>query len=81
MELRGQVVAVYAALTALVGVAVGPCLVGFLSDHVFTTPTGIAPSLAVVNLAGGLFGIAVLLYGRRGYEGAVERARGWGEGL
>jgi MFS family permease len=80
-QLRGQVVAVYTLFTGLVGVALGSGAVGLLSDHVFTSPTGIAASLACVCLFGGLFGIVILLHGRRGYEGAVERARSWGEGL
>ncbi len=78
-QLRGQVVAIYALLTALIGVALGPGIVGVLSDHVFTTPTGIAPSLAVINLVGGLLGVGVLVAGRRGFERAVDRARSWGE--
>lgn len=79
-QLRGQVVAVYTLFTGLVGVAVGSGAVGLLSDFVFTGAEGIAPSLALVCLVGGLAGIAVLAYGRRGYQGAVRRAAAWGEG-
>jgi len=78
-QLRGQIVAVYSLLTALVGIALGPGLVGVLSDHVFTSPGGIAPSLAVINFTGGTIGVATLLLGRRGFELAVARARSWGE--
>jgi MFS family permease len=78
-QLRGQVVAVYAVISALVATAVGPAVVGLLSDHVFTAPTGIAPSLASINLVGGLVGVAVLVHGRHAFERAVERARDWGE--
>ncbi len=79
-QLRGQVVAVYTLFTGLVGVAVGSGAVGLLSDFVFTSPKGIAPSLAVVCFVGGVAGIAVLTYGRRGYQLAVQRAAAWGEG-
>jgi hypothetical protein len=51
-----------------------------LSDYVFTSPTGIAPSLAVVNLVGGMIGIFLLIAGRSSYKVAVRRAREWGEG-
>jgi MFS family permease len=78
-QLRGQIVAVYSLFTALVGIALGPGLVGSLSDHVFTSPGGIAPSLAVINLAGGALGVLVLLLGRRGFVAAVARAAAWGE--
>lgn len=73
-QLRGQVVAVYTLLTGLVGIAVGSGAVGFLSDHVFNYPTGIAPSLAVVCFAGGAIGIVILGMGRRGYLEAARRA-------
>jgi MFS family permease len=79
-QLRGQVVAVYTLFTGLVGVAVGSGAVGLLSDFVFTSPEGIAPSLALVCFVGGVAGIAVLTYGRRGYQLAVQRAAAWGEG-
>lgn len=79
-QLRGQVVAVYTLLTGLVGIAVGSGAVGLLSDYVFNYPTGIAPSLALVCLTGGLAGIAMLAYGRNSYRVAVQRAANWGEG-
>jgi MFS family permease len=78
-QLRGQVVAVYTFFMGLVGIGVGAVVVGFLSDTVFPGATGIAPSLAIVSALGGTAGIAVLWYGRRDYQGAVERARQWGE--
>ncbi len=78
-RLRGQVVAIYTLLTAFVGVALGSVSVGVLNDYVFTDPKGVAPSLAVVCAAGGLFGIALLTYGRSAYVQAVQRGRGFGD--
>jgi hypothetical protein len=46
---------------------------------VFTDPKGVAPSLASVCFAGGLFGIALLTYGRGAYLKAVQRGRGFGD--
>jgi len=80
-QLRGQVVAVYTLLYGLVGVAVGSGAVGVLNDRVFTSATGVGPSLATVCFLGGTCGIALLLWGRRGYREAVVRARTWGEGV
>lgn len=74
-RLRGQMVAVYTLLTAFVGVALGSVAVGVLNDQVFTEPTGVAPSLALVCFTGGLAGIALLTYGRRAYLTAVTRGR------
>ena len=78
-HLRGQVVAVYTLLTALVGIGLGPYLVGALMDHWFTDSRGVAASLALVCVAGGAVGIAILVYGRSAYIAAVQRARSWGD--
>jgi MFS family permease len=78
-HLRGQVVAVYTLLTALVGIGLGPFVVGVLMDQLFTDPNGVARSLALVCAVGGLLGIAVLLYGRSAYMASLQRARSWGE--
>jgi MFS family permease len=45
---RGQVTALYITLTTLVGLAIGPVLVGLLTDHVFQEPADIRYSLALV---------------------------------
>ncbi len=79
-RLRGQVVAVYALLTAFVGVALGSVAVGVLNDYVFTDPKGVAPSLALVCGVGGLAGIALLTYGRGAYVDAVRRGRSFDDG-
>ena len=80
-QLRGQVVAVYTLFLGIVGVGIGALVVGLLSDNVFTGPKGIAPSLASICAVGGVLGIGVLWYGRRGYQAAVLRAREWGDGV
>lgn len=77
--LRGQVVAVYSVLFALVGIGLGPYLVGMLMDNVFPGVRGVMPSLALVCASGGLAGIVILFYGRTAYVAAVQRARSWGE--
>ena len=45
---RAQVTALYITVTTLVGLGVGPLVVGLLTDHVFTTPAGIRYSLALM---------------------------------
>lgn len=76
-EMRGQVVALYTLLTGLVGVTVGPLVVGLLSDNVFIGDKGLQPSLAAMYFFGGFLGVALLLAGRRAYGEAVIRARTW----
>jgi len=79
-QLRGQVVSVYTLLTGLVGIAVGSGAVGLLSDYVFNYDKGIAPSLALVCLTGGVIGLVLVTLGRAGFRTAVQRAANWGEG-
>jgi len=45
---RAQVSAMYITMTTLIGLGVSPVVVGFMSDRVFTGPTGIRYSMAVV---------------------------------
>ncbi len=76
-EMRGQATALYTLLTGLVSLTVGSYSVGFLTDHVFTSPTGIAPGLAVVFGAVGLLGVVVLAWGRSAFRASVARAETW----
>jgi MFS family permease len=68
--LRAQVMAVHTILSGLVALTAGNFIVGFLSDHVFTAKTGIAPSLGVVFFGCGLGAFGVLMAAR----GAFARA-------
>jgi MFS family permease len=45
---RAQVSALYITITTLVGLAVGPVIVGFMTDHVFHDPADIRYSMAIV---------------------------------
>ena len=76
-QLRGQITAIYALFTGLIGVTVGPLTVGLLSDHVFTGPKGLQPSLATMYAVGGSLGVVLLLLARKSFSDAVIRARSW----
>ena len=45
---RAQVTAFYIMVISLVGIGVGPVVIGFMTDHVFTGPADIRYSLAIV---------------------------------
>jgi MFS family permease len=45
---RAQVTAVYITLTTLIGLVVGPTVVGLITDYVFKNPNDIRYSLALV---------------------------------
>ncbi|WP_169542577.1 MFS transporter [Sphingomonas baiyangensis] len=45
---RAQVTALYIMVISLVGIGIGPVVIGFMTDHVFTAPTDIRYSLSIV---------------------------------
>jgi MFS family permease len=76
-QFRGQITAIYTLFTGLIGVTIGPLMVGLLSDHVFPGPKGLQPSLATMYAVGGIGGVLLLLAARKSYSDAVIRARSW----
>lgn len=69
-ELRGQVMALHTICSGLIALSAGNFIVGFLSDNVFTSPTGISWSLAIVFFGCGLAATAVLAAGREAFRAA-----------
>jgi len=45
---RGQVTALYITIITLVGLAIGPMVIGLMTDHVFRDPADIRYSLAII---------------------------------
>ena len=76
-ELRGQVIAIYMAITGLVALTLGGLSVGLLTDHVFTGPAGISPAMACVYAFGGLSSLLLLLVGRKAFAQAALQAQAW----
>jgi MFS family permease len=76
-EMRGQVIALYTLFSGLIGLTVGPLVVGMLSDDVFTGPKGLQPAMAVMYLVGGALAVLLMVVGRRAFAEAVDRARTW----
>jgi MFS family permease len=74
-ELRGQVAALYTLCTGLISMTLGSFIVGFLSDHVFHGPTGVAGSLATTFAGCSLLALLVLIPGRKFYAAAEQRIR------
>jgi MFS family permease len=68
---RAQVTALYITVTTLVGLGVGPLVVGLLTDHVFTTPAGIRYSLAVMVSVPVPVMVALLLYACHPYRALI----------
>jgi MFS family permease len=65
---RAQVTAIYVTITTLVGLGVGPFVVGTLTDRVFRNPADIRYSFAlVIGIAAPLM-LALLMAARRPYR-------------
>lgn len=75
-RLRGQMTALYTIIYGLISITLGPLAVGLLSDYVFTSPTGVAYSLASVFAIGSLTGISLLLIGWKDFVAASIRVKG-----
>jgi MFS family permease len=65
---RGQITAAYITLTTLVGLVIGPLLVGLLTDHLFRRPQDVGYSLAIVVGIPPLLSLALLLSACRPYR-------------
>jgi MFS family permease len=65
---RGQVTALYIMLTTLVGLVVGPMVVGLMTDHLFRDPGDIKYSLAIVVGVPAPIMFTLLMLARRPYR-------------
>jgi MFS family permease len=70
-EVRAQVSSIYVLTINGIGLLVGPTAVGWLNDHVFTTPDGVRASMAIVVLVAAGALTIYLASGRRAYREAV----------
>ena len=71
---RGQVTAIYVTLTTLVGLGVGPFVVGTMTDRVFRDPADIRYSLAVTIAVAAPLMFVLLLIARRPYRALRARS-------
>jgi MFS family permease len=65
---RGQVSAMYITMTTLIGLGVGPLIVGLMTDRLFPEPTGIRYSMAIVVGVAAPVLTVLLLAARRPYR-------------
>ncbi|KPF90783.1 MFS transporter [Novosphingobium sp. AAP83] len=73
--LRAQVMALQTIASGLVALTAGNFIVGYLSDTVFTSPTGIAQALGTVFFCCGLAAFLILMASRRSFrEASAELA-------
>jgi MFS family permease len=73
-RLRGQVTALYMLVINVVGLGMGPLIVGALTDFVFTEPADVRYSLSIVNAVAAPLALLLLLAGCAGYRSLREQA-------
>ena len=73
-QLRGRVSAIYLLVTSLVGMSLGPAIVGFLTDRVFADPQRIGTALALEFAVLGVVVSAMFAIGLGPMRAAVASA-------
>lgn len=73
-RMRGQASAVYLTAINLVGLGLGPLLVGLMNDFGFTSPEGVRYSLAVINAITPPLMALLLFLGLKPFAAAVKEA-------
>ncbi len=76
-QMRGQISAIYVFLANIIGLGLGPTMVGVLTDHVFHNTQAIGYSLSVTSAILGPLGAVILLFGIKAYRRCLEDAETW----
>lgn len=71
-RMRGRIVALYLLVVTLVGMGIGPLMIGILSDHVFSAKSGLAPAMAVVAVTGLVVSSLILTAVRGAARATIE---------
>lgn len=75
-RLRGVVTSMFLAVTTFTGIGFGPPLIGFLSDHLFGGPLGLAHSILLVVPIFALAGVGLALLSRPHFAATANAAHG-----
>jgi MFS family permease len=75
-RVRAQASAIYFMVINLIGLSIGPPLVGVLTDRVFTETSGIAPALMAVAAGAGVPALLALWLGHRSYANEAAKVSG-----
>ncbi|HEX6048885.1 MAG TPA: MFS transporter [Gemmatimonadaceae bacterium] len=76
-RMRAQAAALYVTVTTLVGLGLGPSIVGVLTEQVFGTDSAVRYSLAVLTVAGLVASAALLAIGLAPYRRSVAYRDAW----
>lgn len=75
-RMRGQVVAAYAFVAGIIGIAIAPTMVALLTDHVFRNEALVGHSLAVVAFPAALLGAIACWAGLKPYAQTYDMLHG-----
>ena len=76
-EMRGQALAVYYLVLAVVGMGCGPISVALLSDYVFRDPMAVGKSIGIAGAFGGICGATCLIASLKSYRQSVQYPAEW----
>lgn len=79
-RMRGRVIAIYLLFVTLVGMGIGPLMIGILSDHAFPAADGLQPSMAIVALVGLVVAAVLLALVRRQTHALMAEQRAQAQG-
>lgn len=71
-EVRARLFAIYALFQSILGLTLGPTLIGVLTDFVFVDPLQLGLAMGVVAISAGFGGLLMMLLARRPYRAAVS---------
>jgi MFS family permease len=73
-RMRGQLTAVYFFVQSLIGLGVGPTMVGVFTDHFFHDPKMLRYSLMIVGGGAQIVAAVLFLLAQRGYQTTIMNA-------
>ncbi len=76
-QMRGQMSALYLFAVNITGLALGPLLVGVLTDYYFGAPQDVKYSMAIAGVLLTPPAIGLLLLGRGAFRRGIEEAAAW----
>jgi MFS family permease len=76
-QMRGQISALYVFLANIIGLGLGPTVVGIFTDHVFHADASIGYSLSATSAILGPLGAVILLWGLKSYRKCLQDAEAW----
>ncbi|MFN3233533.1 MAG: spinster family MFS transporter [Alphaproteobacteria bacterium] len=76
-QMRAQVSAIYLFTVNMIGLGLGPWLIGWMTDNVFGDPQDLRYSLAIAGLVTGLWAVLVLRSGFGPFRRCAKEAEAW----